>query len=111
MRELGFDRMELVVPGGERFDAWLHDQDENPRMADCWALKIPFGPPLEEGWLEVSRHVDRGEGYLMLHGVVQIVREVFPQKILRQPPVRSESLQSAEPVPISAGSEATGLSG
>lgn len=81
MRDLGFDRMELVLPGGERFDAWLHDHDENPRLQDCWTLRIPFGPPLEEGWLEVSRHIDRGEGYLMLQGVVETVREVFPLKV------------------------------
>ena len=85
MRELGFDRMELVLPTGERFDAWLHDQRENPKMQDCWTLKIPFGPPLADGWLEVSRHIDRGEGYLMLHDVVQTVRDVFPQKVLAQP--------------------------
>jgi UDP-GlcNAc:undecaprenyl-phosphate GlcNAc-1-phosphate transferase len=81
MRELGFDYVEMVVPGGVRFSAWLGQGRAGCTLESCWTLKIPLGASVEEGWLQLSRQIDRGEGYLMLHAVVETVREVFPKKI------------------------------
>ena len=96
MRELGFDHVELFLPGVLRSEAWLRQPHENPGFGDCWSLRIPLGTPVEEGWLQLSRRIDRGEGYLMLHAVVETVRDIFPGKILEQeqpaPGVSSSSL-------------------
>jgi len=83
MRDLGFDRLELVLPGGRHYQAWLH----NPLPAeDCWTLRVPLDSDGEQSWLELSRHIDRGEGYLMLHAVVETVRQVLPKKIREHEP-------------------------
>lgn len=84
MRQLGFDHVELVLPGGARHHAWLHGPDVHSSRGDCWTRKIPLGEPAEGSWMQLSRHIDRGEGYLMLHAVVETVREILPQKILEE---------------------------
>ena len=81
MRELGFDHVELILPGGGRYDAWLHPPEAQSSLGDCWTVQIPLGDPPADGWMRLSRHIDRGEGYLMLHAVVETVREVLPRKL------------------------------
>jgi hypothetical protein len=81
MRELGFDHVELAISHGLRYESWLHPPDRAVSRQNCWTVRIPLTEPLEESWMEISRHIDRGEGYLMLHAVVETVREVWPQKI------------------------------
>ena len=81
MRELGFDSVELALPGGRRLHAWLHENGEKPAPGDCWTIRIPLDGPRADGWMELSRHIGRGEGYLMLHAVVETVRHVLPEKI------------------------------
>jgi hypothetical protein len=81
MRDLGFDHVELGLPDGSRYEAWLHDKAENPPPEDCWTTRIPLPSPAGEALFQVSRHIERGEGYLMLHAVVETVREVLPSKI------------------------------
>jgi len=91
MRDLGFDSVEMSLPGGLRFHAWLHTRAENPLHEDCWTLRIPLGSAIDgAGWFQISKQIGRGEGYLMLHAVVETVREVFPLKVLDAvPPVAS----------------------
>ena len=84
MRDLGFDYVELAVAGGPHYESWLHEPGPHISRENCWTVRIPLSPPLEESWMEISRHIDRGEGYLMLHAVVETVREVWPKKILEQ---------------------------
>ncbi len=80
MRDLGFDHVELVLPAGAHYAGWLHAPDSPLSLGDCWTVRIPLGDS-PESWIQLSRHIDRGEGYLMVHAVVETVREVFPQKI------------------------------
>ncbi len=88
MRELGFDAVELGLPGGVRLHVWLHPGGEDR----CWSVRVPFGPSPEDGWLQLWRDMERGEGYLMLHGVVSAVRELLPRKLLEcAPPVPADS--------------------
>jgi UDP-GlcNAc:undecaprenyl-phosphate GlcNAc-1-phosphate transferase len=84
MRDLGFDYVELAVAGGPHYESWLHEPGLHISRQNCWTVRIPLRPPFEESWMEISRHIDRGEGYLMLHAVVETVREVWPKKILEQ---------------------------
>lgn len=89
MRELGFDAVELALPGGVHLHAWLHDHPDNPSHEDCWTLRIPLGSSSHgAGWFQLSKQIGGGEAYLMLHAVVETVREVFPLKVLdAAPPV------------------------
>jgi len=80
MRELGFDHVELVLPSGARYAGWLHDPGSALSLGSCWTVRIPLDKT-GESWVQLSRHIDRGEGYLMLHAVVETVREVLPAKI------------------------------
>jgi UDP-GlcNAc:undecaprenyl-phosphate GlcNAc-1-phosphate transferase len=81
MRELGFDHVELVLGEGIRYEAWLHHPDQSFSRQDCWTVRIPLGDSADAHWMELSRHIDRGAGYLMLHAVVETVREVLPAKL------------------------------
>ncbi len=100
MRGLGFDYVELALPGGRRFEAWLHEREENPLPSDCWTIRIPLNGPPDQGWIELSRRIERGEGYLMLHAVVETVREVFPTKI--QAEYAAEAAEASAPTGHSA---------
>jgi UDP-GlcNAc:undecaprenyl-phosphate GlcNAc-1-phosphate transferase len=84
MRDLGFDHVEMVLPSGVHYAGWLHSPDSPLSLGDCWIVRIPLGNS-PESWIQLSRHIDRGEGYLMLHAVVETVREVLPQKVLSEP--------------------------
>jgi UDP-GlcNAc:undecaprenyl-phosphate GlcNAc-1-phosphate transferase len=85
MRDLGFDHVELET-GNSRYAAALHEPGLRLSSQSCWTVRIPLGEPREARWIELSRHIDRGEGYLMLHAVVETLREVFPQKIREHEP-------------------------
>jgi UDP-GlcNAc:undecaprenyl-phosphate GlcNAc-1-phosphate transferase len=83
MRDLGFDHIELVLPGGVHYAGWLHSPDSPLSLGDCWTVRVPLGDS-PENWIQLSRHIDRGEGYLMLHAVVETLREVLPIKVAEQ---------------------------
>src|SRR6185436_12694563 len=57
MRDLGFDYVELVVAGGPRYESWLHEPGVHISRQNCWTVRIPLRPPLEESWMEISRHI------------------------------------------------------
>jgi UDP-GlcNAc:undecaprenyl-phosphate GlcNAc-1-phosphate transferase len=87
LRELDFDIVRLVVNGSQESQPvyWMEVLHENRLMLrpeDCWTLRIPI-PSVDEGYLEISRHLDRGEGYLVVHPIVEAVREVFPDHLDR----------------------------
>ena len=87
LRELDFDIVRLVVAGSQEHRPvyWmevLHEKRLMLRPEDCWTLRIPI-PSVDEGYLEISRHLDRGEGYLVVHPIVEAVREVFPDHLDR----------------------------
>jgi len=89
LRELDFDIVRLAVDGGrERQPVYwmevLHEERSLLQPEDCWTLRIPIPiPSVDEAYLEISRHLDRGEGYLVVHPIVEAVREVFPGHIVR----------------------------
>jgi hypothetical protein len=87
LRELDFDIVRLVVASGRDRQAvyWmevLHEERLLLQPEDCWTLRIPI-PYVDEAYLEISRHLDRGEGYLVVHPIVEAVRRVFPDHIDR----------------------------
>jgi UDP-GlcNAc:undecaprenyl-phosphate GlcNAc-1-phosphate transferase len=87
LRDLGFDQISLNLPADESHAPlhWrevLHAGRYELRPEDCWTLKISL-PSGRNGYLEISRHLDRGEGYLVIHPIVETVRRVFPQHIQR----------------------------
>ncbi len=79
VRELGFDYVELVLPSGARYQAWLRGPEG--AIDHCWTLRIPLGQESERGWIELARHLDRGEGYLLLQPLADTFRAVLPAKI------------------------------
>lgn len=83
MRDLGFDHVELALSCGVHYAGWLHAPDSLQSLGDCWTVRIPLGDT-PENWIQLSRHIDRGEGYLMLHAVVETVREVLPIQVAEQ---------------------------
>jgi len=83
MRDLGFDHVELVLPAGIHYARWLHSPESPLSLGDCWTVRVPLGD-IPENWIQLSRHIDRGEGYLMLHAVVETLREVLPLKVAEQ---------------------------
>ncbi len=98
MRELGFDHVELVLPGGLQFEEWLHNGGEPPSIRDCWTVRIPLDVSMKTGWLQLSRQISRGEGCLVLQAIVETVREVLPMK-LREHRQVATSLMPEEAVP------------
>ncbi len=85
LRDLNFDQVSLVVAGDGEHDPlhWLeelHEERADLRAEDCWTLRIPI-PSVGDSYLELSRHLDRGEGYLVVHPIVETVRRVYPDHI------------------------------
>ena len=100
LRDLDFDQVRLVVAGDAAHDPlhWveeLHRDRANLREEDCWTLQIPI-PSVGDSFLEVSRHLDRGEGYLVVHPIVETVRRVFPDHIRHYREEYARSLAAAE---------------
>jgi hypothetical protein len=89
LRELDFDIVRLAVDGGhERQPVYwmemLHEERSLLQQDDYWTLRIPIPiPSVYEAYIEIARHLDRGEGYLVVHPIVEAVREVFPGHIVR----------------------------
>jgi UDP-GlcNAc:undecaprenyl-phosphate GlcNAc-1-phosphate transferase len=103
MRELGFDHVELVLPSGAHYAGWLHAPDSALTLGDCWTVRIPLDDR-GASWMQLSRHLDRGEGYLMLHAVVETVREVLPQKVAAETKPVAQPADEASPAPAVAPS-------
>ena len=85
LRDLDFDQVSLELPANGGHDAlrWrqeLHAEQVGLRPEDCWTLRIPLSEQ-GDGFVEISRHLDRGEGYLVVHPIVETVRRVFPRHI------------------------------
>ena len=85
LRDLDFYQVSLELPGnGSQIPLlWrqvLHAERVGLRPEDCWTLRIPL-PAEGDGYVEISRHLDRGEGYLVVHPIVETVRRVFPRHI------------------------------
>lgn len=97
MRDLGFDHVELVLPDGVHYAGWLHSPESPVSLGDCWTVRVPLGDS-PESWIQLSRHIDRGEGYLMLHAVVETLREVLPIKVAEQTQRAARGRQPVSPI-------------
>ena len=87
--DLDFDQVSLELPakGNDMPLRWrqvLHAERIGLRPEECWTLRIPLLAE-DDGYVEISRHLDRGEGYLVVHPIVETVRRVFPAPHYRAP--------------------------
>ena len=84
--DLDFDQVSLELPAKDndmplRWRQVLHAERVGLRPEECWTLRIPLLAE-DDGYVEISRHLDRGEGYLVVHPIVETVRRVFPRHII-----------------------------
>ena len=103
LRDLGFDQVTLDLPanGDQMPLQWrqaLHSERTRRRPEDCWALRIRLLAE-GDGYLEISRHLDRGEGYLVVHPIVETVRRVFPQYMQDHRRIRVGVSEDGQPKP------------
>jgi len=87
LRDLGFDHLELELPSfagapSLRWQRTLHPERTDLQPHDCWQLTINLFAD-REGRLTISRRLERGEGYLLIHPIVETVRRVFPEHVER----------------------------
>ena len=117
LRDLGFDHAELWIAdrGGEAMPRWRNSLTEGAEQfpqSECWTLEIPLADGFNDR-LTISRHLDRGEGYLLVHPIVETVRRVFPSRIEKHRASigRERPPLPAEPSGSASKSRAAGITG
>jgi hypothetical protein len=117
LRDLGFDHAELWIAdrAGEPMPRWRHSLTESAEQfpqSECWTLEIPLTDGFNDR-LTISRQLDRGEGYLLVHPIVETVRRVFPSRIekYRQSNGREQSSLAKEESGSKSKSRAAGIAG
>jgi UDP-GlcNAc:undecaprenyl-phosphate GlcNAc-1-phosphate transferase len=117
LRDLGFDHAELWIAdrGGEAMPRWRNSLTEGAEQfpqSECWTLEIPLADGFNDR-LTISRHLDRGEGYLLVHPIVETVRRVFPGRIekYRASNGRERPSVGAQQPELKSKSRAAGITG
>jgi UDP-GlcNAc:undecaprenyl-phosphate GlcNAc-1-phosphate transferase len=117
LHDLGFDHAELWIAGraGEPMPRWRNSLTEGAEQfpqSECWTLEIPLADGFNDR-LTISRHLDRGEGYLLVHPIVETVRRVFPGRIekYRASNDRERPSLGAQQPELKSKSRAAGITG